>query len=108
MEPKKNPKAEVGRWSSTFFAAGLAFMLFVAWQAVEWKTYEKDDLVGDVLDVGDDLDEEIPITQQLTPPPPPPPPPPAPEVIEVVENEQEVSRFVGAKSEQQVMDFYNG
>jgi len=26
----------------------------------------------------------------------------------LVENEQEVSRFVGAKSEQQVMDFYNG
>ena len=94
MEPKKNPKAEVGRWSSTFFAAGLAFMLFVAWQAVEWKTYEKDDLVGDVLDVGDDLEEEIPITQQLTPPPPPPPPPPAPEVIEVVEDEEEVEETI--------------
>ena len=26
----------------------------------------------------------------------------------LVENEQEVSRFVGAKSEQQVIDFYNG
>ena len=48
-------------------------MLLVAWQAVEWKTYDKSDLVGDVLDVGDDLEEEIPITQQLTPPPPPPP-----------------------------------
>ena len=30
-----------------------------------------------------------------------------PNVI-LVENEQEVSRFVGAKSEQQVIDFYNG
>lgn len=94
MEPKKNPNAEVGRWSSTFFAAGLAFMLFIAWQAIEWKTYEKDDLVGDVLDVGDDLEEEIPITQQLTPPPPPPPPPPAPEVIEVVEDEEEVEETI--------------
>lgn len=28
--------------------------------------------------------------------------------VVLVENEQEVSRFVGAKSEQQVIDFYNG
>jgi thioredoxin-like negative regulator of GroEL len=26
----------------------------------------------------------------------------------LVENEQEVSRFVGARTEQQVMEFYNG
>lgn len=94
MEQKKNPKADMRRWSSVFFAAGLALMLFISWQAVEWKTYDKDNLIGDVLDVGDDLEEEIPITQQLTPPPPPPPPPPAPEVIEVVEDEEEVEETI--------------
>ncbi|NND61905.1 MAG: energy transducer TonB [Flavobacteriaceae bacterium] len=94
MEPKKNPKADMRRWSSVYFAAGLAFMLFISWTAVEWKTYDKSDLMGDVLDVGDDLEEEIPITQQLTPPPPPPPPPPAPEIIEVVEDEEEVEETI--------------
>ena len=40
------------------------------------------------------MDEEIPITQTVTPPPPPPPPPPAPEVIEVVEDEKEVEETI--------------
>ena len=39
----------------------------------------------------DELDEEeVPITEQIKPPPPPPPPPPAPEVIEIVEDEEEI------------------
>lgn len=94
MELKKNPKADLNQRSSLYFLAGLAFMLFISWQAVEWKTYDKDNLVGDVLDVGDDLEEDIPITQTITPPPPPPPPPPAPEVIEVVEDEEEVEETI--------------
>ncbi|MEL6810422.1 MAG: energy transducer TonB [Bacteroidota bacterium] len=94
MEPKKNPKADLNRWSNIFLLAGLALMLAISLTAVEWKTYDKDNLAGDILDVGDDLDEEIPITQQLTPPPPPPPPPPAPEVIEVVEDEEEVEETI--------------
>jgi protein TonB len=48
----------------------------------------------DTLAVSDELEEEIPITQQITPPPPPPPPPPAPEVIEVVEDEDEVEETI--------------
>ena len=94
MELKKNPKADLNRRSSIFLLAGLAFMLFLAWQAVEWKTYDKSNLAGDTLDVGDDLDEDIPITQTLTPPPPPPPPPPAPEIIEVVEDEEDVEETI--------------
>jgi len=99
MQPKKNPKADLKRWSSIFLLAGLAFMLFIAWQAVEWKTYDRSNLLGDVLDAGDDLDEDITITQQITPPPPPPPPPPAPEVIEVVEDEEEVEEVLIESSE---------
>ena len=94
MELKKNPKADLSRWSSIFLLAGLALMLLISWRAVEWKTYDRSDLAGDVLNVGDDLDEEIPITQQVTPPPPPPPPPPAPEVIQVVEDEAEVEETI--------------
>ena len=94
MEQKKNPKADMKQWSSVFLLFGLAFMLFMAWQAIEWKTYDNDNLASDQLNVGDQLEEDIPITQQLTPPPPPPPPPPAPEIIEVVEDEEEVEEVV--------------
>ncbi|HLV92358.1 MAG TPA: energy transducer TonB [Aequorivita sp.] len=89
MKPKKNPKADVGRKSMLFFQIGLVLMLFLAWQAIEWKTYDKSLSEFGELEVGDDLMEEVPITQQLTPPPPPPPPPPAPEVIEIMEDESE-------------------
>lgn len=89
MEPKKNPKSDVSRRSMLFFQLGMVIILFLSWQAIEWKSYDKSDNDLSKLDVGDDLEEEIPITQQLTPPPPPPPPPPAPEVIEVMEDEVE-------------------
>ena len=89
MERKKNPKADVGRSSMLFFQIGMVLMLFLAWQAIEWKTYDKTRSDFGQLDVGDELMEEIPVTQQLTPPPPPPPPPPAPEVIEIMEDEAE-------------------
>lgn len=94
MEPKKNPKSDVSRRSMLFFQLGMVAMLFLAWQAIEWKSYDKSDNDFGKLDVGDDLEEEIPITQQLTPPPPPPPPPPAPEVIEVMEDEVEEEETV--------------
>lgn len=89
MELKKNPKADVGRRSVLFFQIGLILMLLLSWGAVEWKTYDRSLADGGILDVDDDLMEEVPITQPLTPPPPPPPPPPAPEVIDVIEDDAE-------------------
>ncbi len=94
MEPKKNPKADISRWSNIFLLAGLALMLLISWQAIEYKTYDKSNLASDAFDAGDELEEDIPITQTITPPPPPPPPPPAPEVIEVVEDEEEVEETI--------------
>lgn len=94
MEPKKNPKSDVGKRSMLFFQIGMILMLLVAWQAIEWKTYDKSATDYGKLDVGDELIEEVPITQQLTPPPPPPPPPPAPEVIDVIEDEEEVEETI--------------
>jgi protein TonB len=47
-----------------------------------------------MLDIEDDEDEEVPITEQIKTPPPPPPPPPAPEVIQVVEDEEEVEETI--------------
>ena len=94
MQPKKSEKVDLTKNSSLYFVIGLAFILFVSWQAIEWKTYKK--TYGyEALNVEDDDDEEIPITEQIkTPPPPPPPPPPAPEVIEIVEDEEEVEETV--------------
>ncbi|MGI9540897.1 MAG: energy transducer TonB [Flavobacteriaceae bacterium] len=95
MQPKKNDKADLSKNSSLYFVIGLALILLISWQAIEWKTYDKDLYGYEALDVDEEDDEEIPITEQIkTPPPPPPPPPPAPEVIEVVEDEEEVEETV--------------
>jgi protein TonB len=93
MEPKKNPKADLSSKSMLFFQLGMILMLLIAWGAIEYKTYDKS-LARDILSVSDDLEEVIPITQPITPPPPPPPPPSAPEIIEVVEDEKEVEETI--------------
>ena len=95
MKPKKNSKVDLSKNSSLYFVIGLAAILLITWQAIEWKTYDKSLYGYEALNVEDDDDEEIPITEQIkTPPPPPPPPPPAPEIIEVVEDEEEVEETV--------------
>ncbi|MDG1712153.1 MAG: energy transducer TonB [Flavobacteriaceae bacterium] len=95
MQPKKNEKVDLSKNSSLYFVIGLDMILLISWQAIEWKTYDKDLYGYEALDVDEEDDEEIPITEQIkTPPPPPPPPPPAPEVIEVVEDEEEVEETV--------------
>lgn len=101
MEVKKNPSLSLANWSTTFFLMGLSVMLFISYQAIESKTYEKDLASGEVLEVGDDLEDVIPLTDQLTPPPPPPPPPPAisTQVIEVVENDSELNETIIESSE---------
>lgn len=94
MEPKKNPKANVGRNSSLYFAIGLALMLFLTNYAINYKSYDKSDIDIGSLNMEDEFEEEIPITEQIQTPPPPPPPPAAPEVIEVVEDEVEIEETV--------------
>jgi protein TonB len=94
MESKKNPKADVSRNGSIYFAVGLALMLFLTYSTLNYKTYDKSDIDIGKLNMDDELDEEIPIIEQVIPPPPPPPPPAAPEVIEVVEDEEEVEETV--------------
>ena len=94
MESKKNPKADVSRNGSIYFAVGLALMLFLTYSSLNYKTYDRSDIDIGKLNLDDELDEEIPIIEQIIPPPPPPPPPAAPEVIEVVEDEEEVEETV--------------
>ena len=93
MELKKNPRADINRNSSLYFVLGLAVTMAAVWFALEWKKYDPDNQYDISMNVEDQLDEEVPMTEQIKTPPPPQPPA-APEVIEVVEDEEEVEETV--------------
>ena len=93
MISKKNPQADLNNKSSFYFAIGLFLVLFISWRAIEYKNWDDDGYGYVALDVENDDDEEIPITEQLKTPPPPPPPP-APEIIEIVEDEEEIEETI--------------
>ena len=97
--PKKNSKANVGQNSAIYFALGLVLMLFVSYQSINYKSYDKSDIDIGALNLDEEKEEEIPIIDLVKPPPPPPPPPAAPEVIEIVEDEEEVEETVIESSE---------
>jgi len=75
MKLKKNPKADLSKDSSLYFAIGLTIVLFFTWQSIEWKTYEKSAIDYQTLNVDEDVIEEILIVLPIVVPPPPPPPP---------------------------------
>jgi protein TonB len=93
MELKKNPKADLTRNSSLYFVIGLFVVMLLTYLAFEHKTYEDSTEYDISMNIDDDLDEEVPMTEQLKTPPPPPPPA-APEIIEVVEDEEEIEETV--------------
>ena len=94
MESKKNPKADISRNASLYFAIGLALMVFLSYTTINWKVYDKSAVDIGLVNMDELDDEEIPLLEQVVPPPPPPPPPAAPEVIEIVEDEEEVEETV--------------
>ena len=71
METKKNSKVDLNKDSSLYFVIGLALILFISWQAIEWKTYEKGLYGYEALNVDLEDIEEIPRSIQLKIPPPP-------------------------------------
>jgi len=92
--PKKAPKADVSRNGSIYFAVGLLVMLFISNQMINYKTYDKLDIDIGSLDLEKEIEQEIPIIDLKLPPPPPPPPPVAPQVIDIVDDEEEVEETV--------------
>ena len=86
MEPKKNPKIDLGRKSGMYFNLGLTISLAAVLVAFEWRTYDDTGIV-DLGQVQDDFEDimEIPPTEQ---PPPPPPKVQLPEIIEVPDEEE--------------------
>ncbi len=93
MQVKKNPNVDLNRNSSLYFVIGLTLVLFLTWRALEYKTYPSDNQIVELLDVDEQLDEEVPITERVKTPPPPPPPA-APEIIEVVEDNEEIEETI--------------
>ncbi|KQC32609.1 energy transducer TonB [Nonlabens sp. YIK11] len=90
MEVKKSENADLRKNITIYALMGLAFMLLLSWQGLEYESKQVD--VEEIYDEPMVMEEveDIPITQMLDTPPPPPPPPPAPEIIEVVEDEVEI------------------
>lgn len=97
MKPKKNPEIEIGRNSSLYFAIGLNLMLLLSWQALEYKTYDKNVATIDIINVEGEEEEEIPIININTPPPPPPAV--VTETITIVEDVEEVEETIIESSE---------
>ena len=93
MEAKKNPQLEIGRNSGIYFAIGLNLMLLLSWSALEYRTYERDDVAIDVVEMQSEFEEEIPIVNVNTPPPPPPPIVMS-EAVEIVEDAEEIEETV--------------
>lgn len=94
MDIKKNPKSNLENYSKIFMQLGLVLALFVAYIAIEKKTFDKK--FGDlgVVTMNADMEEETPITERVEPEKPKAPPPPTPEKIEVVEDEEEVEETI--------------
>jgi protein TonB len=69
-------------------------MLFISNQMINYKTYDKLDIDIGSLDLEKEIEQEIPIIDLKLPPPPPPPPPVAPQVIDIVDDEEEVEETV--------------
>ena len=91
MEAKKNPQLEIGRNSGIYFAIGLNLMLLLSWKALEYRTYERDAVAIDVVEMHSEFEEEIPIVNVNTPPPPPIV---MSEAVEIVEDAEEIEETV--------------
>ena len=99
MQVKKNPDVDVNRNSSLYFAIGLCLMLLTTKGLLNYKTYDKQDIALDILQMGEIEDEDIIPIVDINIPPPPPPPPAAPEMITIVEDVVEVEETIIESSE---------
>ncbi|WP_066219192.1 energy transducer TonB [Formosa haliotis] len=94
MKAKKNPKIDIGRNSSIYFAIGLNIMLLLTWKALELRTYDRSTAPIELVTMETEVDEDIPITKIDIPLPPPPPPVAISETIQVVESFEDIEETV--------------
>ena len=91
MEVKKNPKKDLNKSSSVFFAAAMAMVLALSYVALEWKSFYSDTYDQTAMTIDDDLDEPLALFKLA---PPPPPPPVVPDAIEIVEDDPEIEETI--------------
>ena len=92
MEPKKNPKKDLNRSQGIYFVLGLLLALLMTFTALEWKTYDKQNIPDFSMNSPEMIEDEIPPITLNTPPPPPPPV--APAIIEIVPDEKDFEEAV--------------
>ena len=63
MQVKKNPEVDLNRNSGLYFVIGLTIVLFLTLMALEYKSYEKDEITLEMAEAVDDLKEDVPVTQ---------------------------------------------
>jgi protein TonB len=93
MELKKTSKADLQNKKTLFFEIGLSVSLLLVLLAFNWTTREKADslLVAEHQEIVEE-EEQVPITQQEPPPPPETTKiPQIPDVIDIVEDDVDIS-----------------
>lgn len=92
MKPKKNQELELKKNSVLYFSIGLAAVMLLAYVALEWKTFYKNQEFAKNSEKLNDIDEVLPPIINL--PPPPPPKIHAPSVIEIAPDDPEIEDSV--------------
>jgi protein TonB len=88
MKPKKNAKADLRKKSNLFLSSGLILALLASLLLIEWKTYDKEEFTNEQVYFDALEEKEIPITEPMNTPPPKLSV--SPEVIDVIEDDQDV------------------
>lgn len=94
MELKKNPEADLEKKRNLFFQIGLVVALALILFAFEYNMMPSDESTFVVQNTGKVEEEIVPITKQEEIKPQTPPPPAVTDVLEIVENNQEITNEV--------------
>ncbi len=94
MELKKNPEADLEKKRNLFFQIGLVVSLALILFAFEYKMMPDEESTFVVQNTGKVEEEIVPITKQEEIKPQTPPPPAVTDVLEIVENNQEITNEV--------------
>ena len=95
MEPKKNPKFDLERNRGLYFQIGIAISLIVVLGAFEYRSYEKVLASLGVFSLEAVWEEDIENTFRKEPTPPPPPAPP---IIDIVKDDEEITKELKIES----------
>lgn len=97
MDIKKHPKVALENYSKIFSEIGLVLVLFIVYNLLELKTYEREvtHLSGTATSISKELEEDTPIIDISQPPPPPPPQQPViVQKVIVVEDKEEIEEIL--------------